>query len=80
MHTMNDIKWGTVISSVATPIAGAMGLDCYDPATRDLRPESNCAKMRDDFDIARYPSDYVNSVLDRIRKRGKYTKQPTKER
>lgn len=66
------MKPGTAISYFATPIAGFVGVDCYDPMTHDLRPDSNCAKMRDDFDNAEHIKDYTNAILDRIRKRGKY--------
>lgn len=63
------------MSSVFTPIAGIVGMDCYDPVTQDLRPDSNCAKMRDDFNNAQSMKDYANAVIDRIRQRGKYKKE-----
>jgi hypothetical protein len=37
---------GDLISSVATPIARALHMDCIDPETNDLRPESPCAKAK----------------------------------
>jgi hypothetical protein len=37
---------GDLVAMVATPIARAMHLTCIDPATRDLRPESKCAKRK----------------------------------
>jgi hypothetical protein len=37
---------GDLVSSVATPIARALKLPCIDPATRQLRPESGCAKRK----------------------------------
>lgn len=40
------MQLGDMASSVFTPIAGALGLDCYDPETGDLKPESNCAQRR----------------------------------
>ncbi len=40
------MQLGDSISSVATPIARALNLDCIDPQTNDLRPESPCAKRR----------------------------------
>ncbi len=40
------MQLGDKISSVATPIARALNLDCIDPATNDLRPESPCAQRR----------------------------------
>jgi hypothetical protein len=69
------MKLGDAISS--NPIVHAIGraTGCVDPMTNDLRPESNCAKTRDDFNNAKYVRDYANSVLDRIRKRGKYKQE-----
>jgi hypothetical protein len=68
------MKLGTKIET--NPIVHAVGkmTGCVDPVTHKLNPESNCAKMRDDFDNAQYVKDYGKAVLDRIRKRGKYTK------
>jgi hypothetical protein len=43
------MKIGDAISTVATPIARALNLPCIDPATNQLRPESGCAKMRDNL-------------------------------
>ncbi len=40
------MQLGNAISSVATPIARALNLDCIDAETNDLRPESPCAKRR----------------------------------
>ncbi len=40
------MKLGDAIATVATPIARALKMDCVDPETRQLRPESGCAKMR----------------------------------
>jgi hypothetical protein len=65
------MKTGDAIASVATPIARVLHMDCIDPATNQLRPESNCNKMIKDFN----DGNYVNAVLDRIRKRGKYTEK-----
>lgn len=70
------MKIGTAIATVATPIARALRMNCIDPATQQLRPESNCAKMRDDFDNG----NYINAALDRIRKRGKYRKHANDSR
>lgn len=41
------MKLGDAISAVATPIARAWGLDCIDPATGQLHPDSGCARRRD---------------------------------
>lgn len=38
---------GDLISSVATPIARALNLDCIDKATGQLKPDSGCAKRRE---------------------------------
>ncbi len=43
------VRTGDAIASVATPIARAFGLPCIDPVTNKLRPESGCAKMRDNL-------------------------------
>jgi hypothetical protein len=40
------MKLGDVISSIATPVARAIGADCIDPETRDLRPDSPCGRAR----------------------------------
>lgn len=37
---------GDVVHAVALPIARALGLPCVDPETKQLRPESGCAKRR----------------------------------
>ncbi len=37
---------GDKMAAVATPIARALRVDCIDPETQQLRPESGCAKMR----------------------------------
>lgn len=37
---------GDQLARIATPIARAFKLSCIDPATRDLRPESKCAKAK----------------------------------
>jgi len=46
MPATSMMKLGDAISSVATPIARAIGADCIDPGTQQLRPESACAKAR----------------------------------
>ena len=38
---------GDLVASVATPIAAALGLLCVDPATKALKPDSNCAKRQE---------------------------------
>lgn len=37
---------GDAIAAVATPIARALNLSCIDPATKQLRPKSPCAKRK----------------------------------
>lgn len=37
---------GDAVAAVATPIARVLGLPCIDPATKQLRPESGCAKRK----------------------------------
>jgi hypothetical protein len=41
------IGLGDVVSKVATPIARALGMDCIDKKTNELKPDSGCAKRRD---------------------------------
>ncbi len=41
------MKLGNAIATVATPIARALNLPCIDPETKQLRPESGCAKRKD---------------------------------
>lgn len=40
------MKLGDAVSTVATPVAEALGLDCVDEFGQ-LKPESNCARRRD---------------------------------
>lgn len=56
---MISIKFGTAISKVATPIAGALGMDCYDQTTHGLRPESPCAKTARALDERRWRDAFV---------------------
>lgn len=58
---------GTVISKFATPIAGVLGLDCYDDATGDLKPESPCAKTRNRLNAAKSPREFGQAIFDRFR-------------
>jgi hypothetical protein len=43
---MKRLRLGDAAAAVATPIARAFRMKCVDPATRDLRPESKCAKRK----------------------------------
>lgn len=54
------MKVGDAISHVATPIAGALGLDCYDSKTRDLKPESPCAQRRKMLNEGRYADAFFD--------------------
>ncbi len=42
----NQIGLGDMVASVATPIARIFSLPCIDPVTKQLRPESPCAKRK----------------------------------
>jgi hypothetical protein len=50
------MKIGTAISNVATPVARWFNMPCVDPATNQLRPDSTCAKVRDDLDAGQWRS------------------------
>ncbi len=50
---------GDKISAVATPIARALKMDCIDPETNQLRPESGCAKMRDNLNAGMSMQDAI---------------------
>ena len=52
-------KIGDKIASVATPIARALGMGCIDPQTNQLRPESGCAKMRDNLNAGMNFTDAI---------------------
>jgi hypothetical protein len=43
------MKIGDAISTVAIPVARTLGMDCIDPETRQLKPESGCAKMKENL-------------------------------
>jgi len=38
------MKLGDAVAKVATPVARTLEMDCIDPETGQLKPESNCAK------------------------------------
>ncbi len=50
---------GDAIASVATPISRALKMDCIDPETQQLRPESGCAKMRDNLNAGMSLQDAI---------------------
>lgn len=43
---------GDVVAKIATPIARALGLPCVDKVTRELKPNSPCARRRDALNAA----------------------------
>lgn len=45
-HGRHKMGLGDLVALVATPIARAFRMDCIDPKTNDLRPDSGCAKRR----------------------------------
>lgn len=51
---------GDIVSSVATPIAAALKMPCVDPATKQLRPNSLCAKRKEKLNRA---TEKVRAVL-----------------
>jgi len=51
---IKEKRWGDVIASGATPVARAFRMSCIDPATKQLRPESKCNKVRQDLNEHRY--------------------------
>lgn len=46
---------GDVVATFATPIARALRLPCIDPQTKQLRPESGCAKRQKEWNRIRLP-------------------------
>ena len=48
------MRIGSTISKIATPIAGLFNMPCVDPVTGSLRPDSPCARVRDDLDAGRW--------------------------
>ncbi len=53
------MKLGDSIAAVATPIASALKMPCIDPETNQLRPESGCAKMRDNLNAGMSVQDAI---------------------
>ncbi len=53
------MKLGDAISTIATPIARALKMDCIDPETQQLRPESGCAKMRNNLNAGMSIQDAI---------------------
>ena len=45
-EVMRAARLGDKVAAVATPVARALGLECIDPETKQLRPESRCAKRK----------------------------------
>ncbi len=53
------MRLGHAISTVATPIARVLKMPCIDPETNQLRPESGCAKMRDNLNAGMSMQDAI---------------------
>lgn len=43
---LRTLRVGDKVHALAAPVAVALGLPCIDPATKQLLPESGCAKRR----------------------------------
>jgi hypothetical protein len=43
---LSTLNLGDKVAALATPIARTLHLPCIDPATGDLRPDSQCAKRK----------------------------------
>jgi hypothetical protein len=43
---LKRLRLGDAVHAVALPVARALNMPCVDPETKQLRPESNCAKRR----------------------------------
>ncbi len=55
---------GDAVGAVATPIAAALGLPCVDSATKQLRPDSPCARRKATMNHAgEKVSSFVSSIL-----------------
>lgn len=54
------MKLGDAIAKVATPIARTLGMDCIDPTTQQLRPDSGCAKRQQTL------NQFSDSIYDRF--------------
>ncbi len=53
------MELGDAIATIATPIARALKMDCIDPETQQLRPESGCAKMRNNLNAGMSVQDAI---------------------
>ena len=51
---------GDKIATIATPVARALHMGCIDPATKQLRPESTCNKVRQDLNEGRYADAFFD--------------------
>lgn len=45
-RALGALRLGDKVAAVATPTARVLRLDCIDPETKKLRPESGCAKRQ----------------------------------
>ncbi len=53
------MKVGDAIATIATPVARVLKMDCIDPETQQLRPESGCAKMRNNLNAGMSVQDAI---------------------
>jgi hypothetical protein len=51
----STVGLGDLVHSVALPIARAVGMDCVDKATNDLKPGSPCAHRQDFLNKVQLP-------------------------
>ncbi len=58
-HVMRMNNLGDKIAFAATPVARILHMPCIDPETRQLRPESGCAKMRDNLNAGMSVQDAI---------------------
>jgi hypothetical protein len=46
-ETQSGIGLGDVVGAIATPIARLLNMNCIDPETKQLRPESDCQRRKE---------------------------------
>jgi hypothetical protein len=51
---------GDKIAAIVTPIARAAGMDCIDPETNQLRPESRCNKAKQALNEGRFADAFYD--------------------
>jgi len=50
-----SIGLGDAIAAIATPIARAIGMDCIDKTTGQLKPDSGCAQRKEKLNAIKLP-------------------------